>query len=501
MNGADIKKASGGRRQLQQEIAIRSSDPRFYSALEILPNPDVVLRKLGKTDEVFDAIASDAHVIGELRSIRAGVLDYEHRIQPGGDSPADLKAFELCSQVMSRQPAPGLYWSDIKWSIMMAIFRGRRVHEVVWGKEGSYLLPTKILDRPTRRFVYNNDNELRLITRQAPVKGEELGNYKWLVTRHMATHENPYGLSLFSSCFWPYTFKHNGFRFFSKFCEKYGIPWAIGKYPPGTPKADQDALADALAQMVEDAVAAIPDDGSVELVESSTTGEIVHERLIKICNNEMSKALTSQTLATDIQGQGSRAAAETHRDREQDVNGSDRTMIEETISQLFAWITELNVPGANPPRFEFYEEGEARADWVKFIKEASELVDVPTEFAYERMQIPVPKDGEDTLQPRNSPQPPAQPQNFNACPRCGGAHDFKASVPGNEAAVTEAADSVIETIIDQVREFAAKANSLEDLELMLQEHYPDLSVTELGEMTAAALLEGMVDGASTEVHE
>lgn len=497
MNGADIKKARGNRRQLQQEIAIRSTDPRFYSALEILPNPDTVLRKLGKSEEVFDAIASDAHVIGELRSVRAGVLGYETRIQPGGDAPADVKAWELCSLVMNRKPAPGLHWSDIIWSIMTAVFRGRRVHEVVWGRDGNYMLPTKVLDRPTKRFVYNNDNELRLLTRTAPVKGEDLGPYKWLVTRHMASHENPYGMALFSACFWPYTFKHNGFRFFSKFCEKYGIPWAVGKYPIGTPKADQDALADALAQMVEDAVAAIPDDGSVELIESSTTGEIVHERLIKVCNNEMSKALTSQTLATDIQGQGSRAAAETHRGREQDVNASDRAMIEETVSQLFAWITELNIPGAVPPRFEFFEEGEARKEWVEFIRDASELLDVPSEYAYDRLQIPVPKDGEEVLQ-RRSKTPLAALPEFSACPHCGGAHDFKANEPTKTDAVTTAADSVIETIIDQVRDFAAKANSLEELESMLQEHYPDLSITELGEMTAAALLEGMVEGASDE---
>lgn len=494
MNSSEIKSSAKGKRNLQQEIATRSTDPRFYSALEILPNPDVILRKLGKSDEVFEAIASDAHVIGDLRSVRSGVLKYEYRVQPGGESPADLKAAELCSLVMSRKPAPGLQWSDIIWSIMMAVFRGRRVHEVVWGKEGNHLLPTKIVDRPAKRFVYNSDNELRLITRSAPVKGEELGPNKWLVTRHMATHENPYGVALFSSCFWPYTFKHNGFRFFSKFCEKYGIPWAVGKYPIGTPKEDQDALADSLAQMVEDAVAAIPDDGSVELIESSTKGEIVHERLIKLCNSEMSKALTSQTLSTEIQGSGSRAAAETHRNKEMDVNDSDRSVVEETLSELFAWITELNVPGAVAPTFEFYEEGEARDKWVKFIKEASEVLDVPEQFAYDRMQIPVPKDGEKVLQ-RLTAKPLATPPEFSACPNCGGNHDFNADEQNKLDAVTTAADAAIGTIIDQIRDFTAQATTLEELEQLLQEHHPDLTLTELGEVMAAAMLEGLVDGA------
>lgn len=48
------------------ELACRSADLRFYVALEVLPNPDVILRRPGKTDEVCDDTPADAHVIGEL---------------------------------------------------------------------------------------------------------------------------------------------------------------------------------------------------------------------------------------------------------------------------------------------------------------------------------------------------------------------------------------------------------------------------------------------------
>ncbi|MFI3137199.1 MAG: hypothetical protein QX197_10530, partial [Methylococcaceae bacterium] len=49
---------------LGTEIASRSSDPNFYGTLQLLPNPDTILRKMGKSQEVFDAIIADAHVIG-----------------------------------------------------------------------------------------------------------------------------------------------------------------------------------------------------------------------------------------------------------------------------------------------------------------------------------------------------------------------------------------------------------------------------------------------------
>lgn len=396
MDSGDLKKA--GKANLAREIATRHTDPQFYSALTVLPNPDTVLRKLGKSDEAFDAIVSDAHVIGELRSVRSALLGYEWRLAAGGKDAADVRALELCEQFMAQRPAPGLRWPDVIWNMAQAVFRGYQVHEVVWKREGQFLMPASVLDRPGRRFVWSTDNALRLITRKSMVEGEELGPYKWLVTRHMPSHDNPYGVALFSSCFWPYTFKHSGFRYFVKFCEKYGIPWAVGKYPEGTPKEQQDALADALAQMIEDAVAAIPDAGKVELLTvNSGMAALPQERLLGICNREMSKALTSQTLATEIQGEGSRAASETHRGREQAVNKSDRTIIEDTMNELLGWITELNIPNAKPPRFEFYEEAEARQDWVEVLDKARHYINIPDSFAHDRLQIPVPAEGEEVL--------------------------------------------------------------------------------------------------------
>lgn len=495
MDNQDIKKA--GKSSLRSEIATRQSDPNFYGALSFLPNPDTVLRKMGKSQEVFDAIVLDSHVIGDIRSVRSGLLSFEYRLQAGGEQPADLQALELCEKRMDDRPAPGMQWSDVIWSMASAVFRGLRVHEIVWQREDQFLIPGRVLDRPNRRFVFSPDNELRLLTRDNLVEGDPLADYKMLLTRHMHTYENPYGIALFSACFWPYTFKHNGYKYFVKFCEKYGIPWAIGKYPQGTPREDQNALADQLADMIEDGVAAIPDDGSVELLSVSSTGQqLPQERLIQACNKEMSKALTSQTLATEIQGQGSRAASQTHREREQSVNQSDRQIICDTFNQLFEWMTQLNFKDARPPTFEFYEEAEARQEWVDVIDKARGFINIPISFAHERLQIPMPEDGEDVLPRAAAPAP--GPTEFSRCPNCGGTHEFNAKdeehINNLVEHAAQQADKLLAGLQQPIRDLLKKANTVSEFRDGLEGIIPEMDETQLGEMTAMALMTGLLNG-------
>ena len=496
MNGSDLKKATQS--ELKNEIASRTTDPHFYSGLTFLPNPDTVLRKMNRSQEVYDAIMLDSHVIGELRSVRSGLLAFERKLTPGGETSADIAAFELCQKIMDGRPDANMQWDDVIWNMAQAAFRGYRVHEVIWKRDGAYLVPDRVIDKPNRRFVFSTNNELRLVTRNNLVEGEELMNYKFLLSRHMPSFENPYGIALFSACFWPYTFKHNGFKYFVKFCEKYGIPWALGKYPEGTTQDVQNELADRLAEMVEDGVAAIPEGGAVDLLEHKSSGNLPQERLIDLCNRELSKAITSQTLATEIQGEGSRAASQTHREREQGVNASDRSIVSDTFNQLFAWITELNFKGAMPPTFGFFEEAEARKDWDEVLTSARDYIDVPAKFAHERMQIPMPKDGEDVLPRSNATPAPSANFNHSACPHCSGSHDYASGNNDNIAALTEQAsaqaDELIADLAAPIVKLLKESDTLVEFREKLDGVYPDMDDEKTGEIITLAMMTGLLDG-------
>ena len=404
-----------------KELAGRNTDPRFYSTLALLPNPDPILRKAGKSEDVYDAIQSDAHVIGELRAIKADLQRFQHTLTPGGDRRADRRAFELCQRVLARAPAPLSTWPDVFWNIAQSTFRGLSAQEIVWDQDGGVWLPTAILDRPKRRFSFSGDGELRLLTRSAPLIGEPMQPMYWLIDRHMPSYDNPYGVALLSSCFWPYTFKHAGMRWFVKFCERFGIPFPVGKYAIGSDPKVVDALSEALEELIEAGFAAIEEGGSIELIESGKGGgggKLAQHQLVDVCNAEMSKALTSQTLATEQTGPGgARAASETHAERGSGVNDGDRERIAFTLDRLWAEITRINVgPDAMPPTSDFIGDASAKKGRAEVYQIFTNLGGNPSRKAMaEDLSITLADatDADDQLRPAARPAalgtPPVEP--------------------------------------------------------------------------------------------
>ena len=145
-------------------------------------------------------------------------------------------------------------------------------------------------------------------------------------------------------------------KFWILFCEKYGIPYLIGKHPRGASKEETELLADLLENMIQDAIAVIPDDSSVEIMEADKSSSAdVFQSLIDAMNAEISKAILGQTLTTEIGSTGSYAASQTHMSVRQDIIDSDKKIVEKTINQLIKWIYELNFPNQDIPQFEMYE--------------------------------------------------------------------------------------------------------------------------------------------------
>jgi phage gp29-like protein len=365
---------------------------------------------------------------------------------------------------------------------------------------GSNLLPTQIIDVPNRRSTFDLDNKMRLLTKGEPVNGLEVDPYKFVLTRHMPSAENPFGAALFSSCYWPYIFKHGGFKFFYKFCERYGSPWPIGKYPAGTDIKGQNELLDALISMLEDGAAVVPEGDAVDLVEVKHSGELAQESLIHLCNREMSKALTSQTLATEMRNVGSNAASKTHSERQQDVQQSDRNMIAATMNEILRWITLFNFgPDTAAPRFEFFKPKDISDIRLKSWDTASKIGRPSRKAFHEELNIPEAIDDDDLLAPSQS-APSSPPTNFNRCGSCGEIHDFAGSQ--NQPLVDSAVDQANQTIendwlkpaVDLLAEFEAAGKSLEQYQAALPKLYSDLDDSALIDITNQALQLAAAEG-------
>lgn len=334
--------------KISDEIATRKRSLNFYSLSSYLPDPDSVLRKQGKDIRVYKDLLCDSHVFACVLSRKSGVLSLEWEIKNGTDKT------ELTEKLENLLKKLDIY--RLINDILDCTMFGFQPIEIIWGKVENLILPIELKAKPPEWFCFDDDNQLKFRTKEH-YYGEELPPKKFLCPQSNPSYENPYGERTLSRVFWPATFKKGGMKFWVIFTEKYGIPHLVGKHPRGASKEETDNLADLLEDMVQDAVAVIPDDSSVEIQEANKSSSAeIFEKLIDKMNAEISKAILGQTLTTEIGTNGSYAASNTHFAVRQDIIDSDKKLVEKTINQLIQWICDINFANQDVPVFEMYQE-------------------------------------------------------------------------------------------------------------------------------------------------
>lgn len=318
-------------------------------ALDILPDPDPVLQKTGTGINALRQLSRDPHVRAMIQQRKSGTKKLELKIERGDASENITQDVEDLFDLLPMH--------KIISQILNAPLYGYQPLEVSWKCIKKHWIPVKVSAKPPEWFCFDNEGTLKLITKNNR-KGEELPPYSMLLAQHEADDENPHGIRLLSSCFWPYVFKNGGFKFWVTFTEKFGMPYIIGKVPPNYDQTKTNKLADMLVDMVQDAIAVIPNDASVEFKEAagkSGSAEI-YEKLINICNAEISKAILGQTLSSENTGTGSYAATAGHLEIRDDIVDDDKKMVEKVLNTLIEWYCNLNYPSQEIPKAKLYEE-------------------------------------------------------------------------------------------------------------------------------------------------
>ncbi len=505
--------------RLGKPLAGLDSDPHFFSAISALPNPDTILRNIGKAEQVYFSIAADPHVIGDLRSIRGNFRSHSYRLVAGdeGDSKS-LAALELCEHWLASRPPNSLGdWMEVWWQMSSAILTGYRAHEPVWGMEGRHYLPQQLIDRPNRRFLFSQAGDPLLVSR-GNLQGAPVQPFDFIISRHMATSTNPYGVALLSSCFWPWTFKTGGWRVFVKYCERHGLPWPVARYPLGTPEPELDKLEAALAAMLEASYLMAPEGTEVELLVPTTnsSGTLPQEAMINLANREMSKALTGQSMVAELQGVGSRAASDTAERRQDTINDADRDISVTSMGELFRWITLFNFgAGVAPPRLEYFLHEKAGKDRAETYRIAADMGARPSKSAMlEELGIPEAETDDDALQPRAKPAIPPQPGKGKSEGEAGESFDLS-GVAGFEFAraagiteaeaqqlATDAADQAIEDhmiapVAEMLARFEAEGKTLAEFKAALEDLVGAMDDEALREVLERSLSYSILRGAAT----
>ena len=333
---------------LSEQIATRdrSMDMSFGF---ILPNPDPILKRQGKDIAVYRDMRSRASVGGPIRRRKAAVKALEWRVERG---KASARVTRLANDVLATYDMDTLINE-----ITNAVLFGYQPLELVWGPFNGAAAPLQVIGKPQEWFFFDNAAQLRFRSRQQPLQGEELEPRKFLLARQEASYDNPYGFADLSMCFWADTFMRGGLKFWVTFTEKYGTPWLVGKQPRGTPGSEVNNLLDKLEAMVQDAVAAIPDDSSIDILESGDKGASadLYERLLMYCRSEINIALLGQNQSTE--SNSNRASATAGLEVAKTIRDGDAALVMATMNQLLRWLTDLHDGEQAPaPTFVLFEE-------------------------------------------------------------------------------------------------------------------------------------------------
>ncbi|MBI2381876.1 MAG: DUF935 family protein [Gammaproteobacteria bacterium] len=335
-------------KRLSEQIATRSRSTDFNGLGSYLPNPDPVLKKLGRDIQVYRDLRADPAVGGAVRRRKAAVKAMEWGLdrERAGSPVAETVAGILADLDLER----------IIGEMLDAVLYGYQPMEILWAKVGSLIVPADIISKPPEWFLFGQDNALRFRSIDEPVNGETLPPNKFLLPRQDATFDSPYGFPDLSMCFWPVTFKKGGLKFWVSFTERYGTPWLIGKQPRGSGPGETAALLDSLEAMVQDAVAVIPDDASIEIHEAGGKGASaeLYERLLMYCRSEISIALLGQNQTTEAES--NRASAQAGFKVTRDIRDGDAGIVASALNTLIRWVCELNFGEVERPVFSLWEQ-------------------------------------------------------------------------------------------------------------------------------------------------
>ena len=342
MTARKSKRAASAARRLPAEIGTEiatTADGRditqpFVSGLREPHDP----RLSGAVDwGIYDRVYQDDQVKSTFQQRRLAVVKHTWSVLPGDEAdPRSVEAADKFAATMNR-----IGWDRITDKMLYGIFNGHAVAEILWEARDGLIDIGKVKVRHARRFRYDAENRLRLLT-TAGGMGEIMPPRKfWTFKAGGSNDDEPYGRGLAEWLYWPVLFKRNGIGFWNIFLDKFGSPTAIGKYRPGTPKSEQAKLLATLQALATDSGIIVPEGMDIAFLEAARSGAASYAELCRYMDEMIAKIILSQTMTT--QNGSSLSQAEVHQDVKFEVVKSDSDLLCESFTESVPrWWTDLN---------------------------------------------------------------------------------------------------------------------------------------------------------------
>ncbi|MCX6145725.1 MAG: DUF935 family protein [Candidatus Kapabacteria bacterium] len=331
-----------------------------YIINNALPNPDLVLKKIGKDIDEYDRIKSDPHLASCIQSRKSGTLSLKWELQ-SNNAPAYI--FSFIKDIIEK-----LDIQRIMTEMLEAPLYGFVVMEVYWTRQHTLageprLVVSDLVAKSQTKFAFDENCRLRIKTSTGQL-GELAKNNKFILLRHGSNFfTNPYGDPVLSKCYWEVHWKRNIMDMKFNYLDRFGIPNYIIKKDSSSlinEDVDTNEMRDILDNLVQGGSVVMPDGFLLERLESTSSLSVdMFQNMILMCNSEISKAVLSQTLTTEQGATGSYAMSQTHLQVRKDVIDSDKLIIESAFKKVIDFLVEYNFGNEfASPKFVLYSEQE-----------------------------------------------------------------------------------------------------------------------------------------------
>ena len=219
---------------------------------------------------------------------------------------------------------------DIVSQILETYLYGLNVFEINY-KEKDGLIYPRLVQRDFRQFKFNDAGEFVFV---AGGSEQKIPPFKVVYALNRANFRKTYGDGLIKKLYFPVKMKNASVKFWFRFLERFGSPWAVAKT-----SFDPDELANEVQAMLSGDSAVIDTEEELTLIQPSTNVDFT--RLPTYLDNQISKAILGANLTSDIR-EGSYAAAKTHNEIREDLAANDGKILEFVLNKVIGFFKEIN---------------------------------------------------------------------------------------------------------------------------------------------------------------
>jgi phage gp29-like protein len=450
------------------------------SVLSRLPDPDLVLSNLGLGRHELRKLETDDEIAAALETRREAVIATPWRLDPYEGEAAEWLWAELEPHI---EPLLRGAWSAVPYgfSVVEAVYRKPRPGSPRVGIDF-------VQEKPIEWFEPKRDGALLYSPPNGGSPHLVDTSAKFLLTRRNPTYRNPFGEALLSRAYWPWFFRHNGWRFWMAFLERFSDPLLMGRvFQPSEFVA-------AMQQLGLSAVIGVGKDESVEAVTQSAAGEF--ERVERALVQRIQKLILGQTLTSQVDGQGSYAAAKVHNEVRDDKRRADIRLVTAIVQRLVEALWALNALPGDPPSFVLQDdtglemeraERDAKLATAGILKFTDAYIVDKYDLEQDEFVIPT------------TPTPPETGSASTFAARrtlvqLAAPNDDPDTVDLQTERLSREAAPMVEGLLTQIRRELEQADSLRAFEARLLDLYPELDGADLTELLARAFAAGELAG-------